>query len=96
MDKSEELNNARIISDEENELDISVISANDKEEGPVILYDEKDVEDAKNLGMTVEEMFKMLDECNKYSPDDDHEDCVEWPYLGLNEYVDEGVEESMY
>ena len=42
MDKSEELNNARIISDEENELDISVISANDKEEGPVILYDEKE------------------------------------------------------
>ena len=93
MDKSEELNNARIISDE---LDISVISANDKEEGPVILYDEKDVEDAKNLGMTVEQLFKMLDECNQYSQEDEHEDCVEWPHLGLNEYVDEGAEESMY
>ena len=57
MDKSEELNNARIISDE---LDISVISANDEEEGPVILYDEKDVEDAKNLGMTVEQLFTLF------------------------------------
>ena len=96
MDESEELNNARIISDEENELDISVISSNEEEEQHVILYDEKDVEDAKNLGMTVEEMFKMLDECNQYSQEDEHDDCVEWPYLGLNEYVDEGAEESMY
>lgn len=93
MDKSEELNNARIISDE---LDLSVISANDEEEGPVILYDEKDVEDAKNLGMTVEQLFKMLDECNQYSQEDDHTECGEWPYLGLNEYEDEGAEESMY
>jgi hypothetical protein len=95
MDKSEELNNARIISDEENELDISVISVNDEEDDHVVLYDEKDIEDAKRLGMTVEQLFKMLDECNQYEYDD-HEDCVEWPYLGLNEYVDEGAEESMY
>ena len=93
MDKSEELNNARIISEE---LDISVISVNDEEdEEHVVLYDEKDIEDAKRLGMTVEQLFKMLDECNQYEYDD-HEDCVEWPYLGLNEYVDEGAEESMY
>ncbi len=92
MDKSEELNNARIIS---NELDISVISVNDEEDDHVVLYDEKDIEDAKRLGMTVEQLFKMLDECNQYE-DDDHDDCVEWPYLGLNEYVDEGAEESMY
>lgn len=58
-------------------------------------YDYNDVIEAKRLGMTVEDMFKMYEEINNYVSNEP-EYIQEWPFdYGLG-YSDEGLEESLY
>lgn len=59
-------------------------------------YDNNDIQEAKRLGMSLEDLFKMYQEINKYVCNEP-EDTSEWPFdyndLG---YYDEGMEESYY
>jgi len=59
-------------------------------------YDNNDIQEAKRLGMSVEDLFKMYQEINNYVCNEP-EDTSEWPFdyndLG---YYDEGMEESYY
>ena len=58
-------------------------------------YDNNDVAEAKRIGMTVEELFKMYQEINNYVSNEP-EYMPEWPFdYGLG-YSDEGIEESYY
>ena len=58
-------------------------------------YDNNDVLEAKRLGMSVEDMFKMYQEINNYISNEP-EYTPEWPFdYGLG-YSDEGLEESFY
>tara|TARA_E500000178_G_scaffold223038_1_gene219996 strand:- start:755 stop:1090 length:336 start_codon:yes stop_codon:yes gene_type:complete len=58
-------------------------------------YDNNDVIEAKRLGMSVEDMFKMYQEINDYVSNEP-EYTPEWPFdCGLG-YSDEGLEESFY
>ena len=58
-------------------------------------YDNNDVIEAKRLGMSVEDMFKMYEEINNYISNEP-EYTPEWPSdYGLG-YCDEGMEESFY
>ena len=58
-------------------------------------YDNNDVIEAKRLGMSVEDMFKMYEEINNYISNEP-EYTPEWPFdYGLG-YCDEGLEESFY
>ena len=58
-------------------------------------YDNNDVAEAKRIGMTIEELFKMYQEINNYVSNEP-EYMPEWPFdYGLG-YSDEGMEESYY
>jgi hypothetical protein len=61
-------------------------------------YDDKDIKQAKDLGMTVEDMFKMFEEINNYESDepDYSPEYPEWPFDRNSGYCDEGFEESYY
>ena len=70
---------------EETKSNLSVISP----------YDNNDILEAKRLGMSVEDMFKMYQEINNYISNEP-EYTPEWPFdYGLG-YSDEGLEESFY
>ena len=77
---------------ESNENEIAENKPNLAEISP---YDKNDVIEAKRLGMSVEDMFKMYQEINDYVSNEP-EYSPEWPFnYGLG-YTDEGLEESFY
>ena len=77
---------------ESNENEIEETKSNLSEISP---YDNNDVLEAKRLGMSVEDMFKMYQEINNYISNEP-EYTPEWPFdYGLG-YSDEGMEESIY
>ena len=77
---------------ESNENEIEETKSNLSEISP---YDNNDVLEAKRLGMSVEDMFKMYQEINNYISNEP-EYTPEWPFdYGLG-YSDEGLEESFY
>ena len=107
MDSSNELNNARFISQDEitkdnEDIDTTAcvcgdISESDNSIESIIIYTEDDVEEAKRLGMSVEDMFEMYDEINYFETDEPECNCEEWPVWGCGGgYEDEGLAESMY
>jgi|TARA_E500000178_G_scaffold347795_1_gene401665 hypothetical protein len=58
-------------------------------------YDDKDIKEARDLGMTVEDMFKMYQEINNYESDES-DYLPEWPFDNRDVYCDEGFEESYF
>ena len=76
---------------EEDEID-STVETSLSEISP---YDENDIKEAKALGMTVEDMFKMYQEINNYESDEP-DYSPEWPFDNRNNYCDEGFEESYF
>ncbi len=111
MDSSNELNNARFISQDEiskdNEeidtnacivSDVSTIETDIEDiDDDFIIYTDDDVKTAKYFGVSVEELFKIYEEINNYEPDEPECNCEEWPVWGCDGgYEDEGLEESMY
>ena len=107
MDSSNELNNTQVISQveilkDDEDIDTTAcvcgdISESDNSIESIIIYTEDDIEEAKRLGMSVEEMFEMYDEINNFETDEPECNCEEWPNFGSNNgYEDEGLEESMY
>jgi len=97
--ESNENDTVNIVSDElscssceSNENEIAENKPNLAEISP---YDKNDVIEAKRLGMSVEDMFKMYQEINDYVSNEP-EYSPEWPFnYGLG-YTDEGLEESFY
>ena len=67
----------------------------DNELPEICSYDDNDIKHAKDLGMTVEDMFEMYEEINNYESDEP-EYAPEWPFDRNSGYCDEGFEESYY
>ena len=91
-----ENSNVDIVSDEFSSSE-SEIEENTYEE--ILPYDNEDIAEAKRLGMSVEDLFKMYQEMNSYMNNyisNEPEYTPEWPFdYGLG-YCDEGMEESYY
>jgi len=88
--------NVDIISDEFSSSESENEENEESINSDILPYDDEDILEAKRLGMTVADMFKMYQEINNYEIDE-HENCHEWPFNYDNVgYYDEGMEESFY
>lgn len=107
MEKFDELNNARFISQDEIPKDddtkdciggdISIIASEiDNSIESIIIYTDDEIRQAEQFGVSVDELFKIYEEINNYEPDEPSCNCEEWPIWNSQGYEDEGLEESMY